>query len=248
MQQPAPAAEAPADSEVPWGIASAIGSFVLAFAIYISGVSVLFGVNHVSLQHHDLVWDLGAYQILVAAVILCVLLFIAAPYHAGLRSLGYRDSGARIVLLAAVALVVTFAGIAALQWAFDTFFPSFHLQGNAVQELGKNHHYSLAKKLLVLAWAAIEAPLTEETLFRGIVYQGLRHLFRRVIPLDLAIFFAALVSGALFGLAHGEPQSAPILIFMGVVLAYVFEYGKSIYASALVHGVINAISVIYILG
>lgn len=247
MTELAPASD-PQGTRVPWGIASGAGSFILAFAIYITGVSLLFRVEHVSITHHALTWDLAAYQILAGAVILCVLLFVVMPYHVGLRALGYRLAGSRILVVAGIALVATFAGIALLQVAFNTFFPAYHLRGNAVEELGAHHHYGFAKDLLVLGWAAIEAPLTEETLFRGILFQGLRHVFHRFLPFHLAVFLAAVVSGTLFGLAHGEIHSAPILIFMGIILAYVFQFGRSIYASVLVHGLINALAVIAILG
>jgi membrane protease YdiL (CAAX protease family) len=55
------------------------------------------------------------------------------------------------------------------------------------------------------------------------------------------------VSGVLFGAAHFELYALPILAFLGFALAYVFQYGRSIYASALVHGIINFLSTVTIL-
>jgi len=93
----------------------------------------------------------------------------------------------------------------------------------------------------------IEAPLAEETLFRGIIFQGLRNLCSRWAPNGVAIFLAALVSGVVFGLAHLEIHTLPILALLGIVLAYVFQYGRSIFASALVHGLVNILAVISLL-
>ena len=92
-------------------------------------------------------------------------------------------------------------------------------------------------------WASIEAPLVEETLFRGIIYQGLRNYFARWLTVRGSIAAAALVSGIAFGLAHFEPRTLPILAFVGVVLALVFQYARSLYASVLVHGIFNFLAV-----
>jgi membrane protease YdiL (CAAX protease family) len=122
------------------------------------------------------------------------------------------------------------------------------VHGN-VRELGNtiHGHPGAVEKILIVAWAAIEVPLTEETLFRGIIFQGLRTFFDRWIPYSVAVFVAAAISGTLFGLAHGEPHTLPILIFVGMALAYIFQYGRSIYASAAVHGLINALAMITLL-
>ena len=49
--------------------------------------------------------------------------------------------------------------------------------------------------------------------------------------------------------AGGAPASAAQVdcFFLGIVLAYVFQMTRSLYASALVHGVINGVSVIVFL-
>jgi membrane protease YdiL (CAAX protease family) len=87
-------------------------------------------------------------------------------------------------------------------------------------------------------------PLTEETLFRGIVFGGLARFFAGLIPENAAVFVAAVVSGAIFGLAHLEPHTFPILMFLGICLAYIYYYGRSVFASALVHGLFNTIAVL----
>jgi membrane protease YdiL (CAAX protease family) len=71
----------------------------------------------------------------------------------------------------------------------------------------------------------------------------LRTFFARWLPLATAIGFAALASGLAFGVAHGEPKTLPILAFVGVILALVFQYARSIYASFLVHGIFNFLAV-----
>jgi membrane protease YdiL (CAAX protease family) len=86
--------------------------------------------------------------------------------------------------------------------------------------------------------------LVEETLFRGIIFQGIARFSSRWLNEHLSIFVGAVVSGVIFGLAHFEPHTLPILVFLGVALAYVFYYSRSIYSSMLVHGSVNAIAAI----
>jgi membrane protease YdiL (CAAX protease family) len=164
-------------------------------------------------------------------------------YHVGWRDLGFALPGRRALAIVAAAIPLIFLGIAIIAGIFSLLFPGF-LQGNAQQELTPNHeHVGAVERAIVFVWATAEAPLIEETLFRGIIYQGLRTFFARWLPLATAIGFAALASGLAFGVAHGEPKTLPILAFVGVILALVFQYARSIYASFLVHGIFNFLAV-----
>jgi membrane protease YdiL (CAAX protease family) len=164
------------------------------------------------------------------------------------RALGYRWPGWSTMAAAALCVVVITLGAYVIQEIFNALFPGFNVHGN-VRELGNtiHGHPGALAKVLIVAWAAIEVPFTEETLFRGIIFQGLRSVFDRWLPYQVAVFVAAVISGTLFGLAHGELHTLPILIFVGMALAYVFQYGRSIYASVLVHGLINALAMITLL-
>jgi membrane protease YdiL (CAAX protease family) len=145
------------------------------------------------------------------------------------------------MLRAAAAVLPLYGGVLLIYAAFTTLLPGYHLRGNA-QDLfqGLPNHPGLGLEILVLLWAGVQAPLVEETLFRGILFQGLRQFFARWIPYQGAVLAGAIVSGVIFGLAHSsEPHTWPILIFLGIALAYIFQLARSIYASALVHAIIN---------
>ena len=77
----------------------------------------------------------------------------------------------------------------------------------------------------------ILAPLGEETVFRGIVYGRLKKISN--VPC------AALLSGLIFGLFHGNLVQAVYATVLGVVLALVYELYDSIWFSMLFHGIAN---------
>jgi len=89
--------------------------------------------------------------------------------------------------------------------------------------------------LLVLL-AVVVAPPFEELFFRGFIYRGLAQSWgwRR----------AALVSGALFGLAHFQPDVAVPLGVLGVALAWVYERTGSLWSSIALHAVFNGLAVV----
>jgi len=80
----------------------------------------------------------------------------------------------------------------------------------------------------------VMAPFAEEVFFRGFIYAGLR---RR-----LAILPAALVSGALFALAHGQPGLIIPFTGVGAILAYAYERTGTLAAPIGVHFLFNLIS------
>ena len=90
--------------------------------------------------------------------------------------------------------------------------------------------------------ALIIAPIYEELIFRGVIYDDTKKLFNAKI--------AALVSAVLFGLIHLHGSYIQITVTMvgGLLSAYCYEKTKSLYACILLHSIHNLMSnVIYIL-
>lgn len=74
---------------------------------------------------------------------------------------------------------------------------------------------------------AILAPIVEEIVFRGLCYRYARRAF--------PTFVAALISGVIFGLSHGNPISFVFTTILGIILAYAYEKSGSIVPSILIH-------------
>lgn len=91
---------------------------------------------------------------------------------------------------------------------------------------------------LLLA-AGILAPIAEEAFFRGVLYGWLR----RRLGLVLAVSISALV----FGLVHVQPIHALIAAIMGVGLALLYEFSRSLWVPILTHVVNNLGSLVWVL-
>jgi hypothetical protein len=89
---------------------------------------------------------------------------------------------------------------------------------------------------VLLASVALLAPIFEEILFRGYLYQTLRHAIGPTL--------AMLASGALFGLVHLEAGNALPLGVLGVALAFSFEVSGSLLVPIAIHALWNVSSVI----
>lgn len=80
----------------------------------------------------------------------------------------------------------------------------------------------------------IAAPIAEEVLFRGFLFGGLRRYWG-FVP-------AALVSGAVFSLAHGYIGLIIPFMLVGAVLAFVYERSGSLLTAIATHFIFNAVS------
>ena len=90
--------------------------------------------------------------------------------------------------------------------------------------------------VIILVVVAIGAPLVEELLFRGVLFEEIK----RECSLKNTIFLTALI----FGFYHFNIIQSPNTFFMGLVLAYVYYKTKSIKCSIIVHATNNILAMI----
>jgi membrane protease YdiL (CAAX protease family) len=242
LEQPAPSALSASRLSAPFGLPEALGAIAISASVYIIPGVILLSIPY--LAHHKLTGELAAYVCLSLGVAISAVLLVVMRFPQRERALGYTFPGWSVLGSAALTIVPIYAGIGLIYFVFAHVFPGFHLQGNAKEALPVGQKVGVLKTILLLAFAGVLVPFTEETLFRGILFQGVTRFFSRWMVQDLAVFIGALLSGTIFGLAHGTLHTLPILIFVGVCLAYVFYYARSIYASIIVHGLFNSLAVI----
>ncbi len=82
----------------------------------------------------------------------------------------------------------------------------------------------------------ISAPLVEELLYRGLIYKRLRF--------KVNFISAAIISSVLFGVTHGNIVQGIYAFCVGMIIAYVYEKYKNLWAPILFHFIANLTSVL----
>ncbi len=78
----------------------------------------------------------------------------------------------------------------------------------------------------------VVVPIGEESLFRGILYGGLRTRYS-IVP-------AVVISAALFAFVHVNPVIMPAIFIDGVALALAFEWRRTLAMPMVIHGAVLA--------
>lgn len=79
----------------------------------------------------------------------------------------------------------------------------------------------------------IFAPIVEEIFFRGFLFQGFRQSYGWVN--------GALLSSAVFGLAHLDPVAFIPTFILGMLLAYMYHRSNSVWPGIILHILVNAL-------
>lgn len=226
---------------VPWSATTAIGALAISIGVAMVGGSAVLLAGSRLFAGHDLLALVVSYQFLPLGVLISLVALVFGQRDATPEEVGFRFPGWNALAMSASTIVPVYGGVVLLYLAFNALAPGYHLSGNAKEVFGTTtHHMPIPELIGLIAFVGIEVPLTEETLFRGIVYQGLRQAAAERLASGHAVLVAALLSGLIFGAAHFQIHTFPILWFLGVVLAYVFERTRSVYASGLLHGIVNS--------
>jgi membrane protease YdiL (CAAX protease family) len=166
---------------------------------------------------------------------LVAFLLICLPSLSGFRlsQLGFRMPSWPAIfigLAGALAMIVVANGAAAL---IDLATHAQHEQAEVL--LFKQVHDPRVIAFFAI-FAVTIAPIAEETVFRVFLFNiGLRYW---------GFWTGAIVSSALFGLAHADKYAFVPLALGGIVLCGVYYYSRNAYASMISHGLFNADSVI----
>lgn len=113
-----------------------------------------------------------------------------------------------------------------------------HLQqqfSQPAKEVTKVAHDS-AGRIVLSVFLVVLVPLVEESYFRGVIFRSLDRLL--LTPL------AVVMSGLVFGLAHGELLQLPALAFFGAVLAVLAHRTGRLGAGMVAHAAFNGLTVL----
>lgn len=80
---------------------------------------------------------------------------------------------------------------------------------------------------MLILWMGIISPISEEVTFRWVIYLRLRDYMKKSL--------AAVISGVIFGVYHGNFVQAVYATILGVIFAYVLEATGNLLSSVLLH-------------
>lgn len=166
-------------------------------------------------------------EVLWWAFFVLILVYVRAAERRPLRSLGFRSPGWRDILFATLAAVITIFGMGFL---FTVVLPTFHL--SVAQKIAGLFQTPFWFRVLLVTRAAF----VEETAFRG-------YGFERITMLTGSTWLAALVTFALFTLAHysgGGWGQVIIAAWGGVVLTILYVWLRNLWANILCHWLTDA--------
>jgi membrane protease YdiL (CAAX protease family) len=185
---------------------------------------------------NKLTWGITLGQLITYVPIMAVIVsFLPWAARRSLAALGFRRLDGRslsIALIGAVTMYVVTLLVAALLYLITHSQP----HEEAVELFTSTHDTALIVVFALIA--VVAAPIVEESVFRGLVFNALL----RYTP----VWLAATISGILFGLTHYSPNTSPsaliTLACTGVVLAYVYYTSGSLTAAMVTHGLFNAVN------
>jgi uncharacterized protein len=153
-----------------------------------------------------------------------------------LHSLGFRHFRIGQTLFWVVVLILLIFGVNLL-YSYLISVLNLNVQTNDQLILQESKVAPLTTYATLFA-AVIIAPFCEEVFFRGFVFPGLRR--------GMAVGWAILLSSLLFGIAHADPGSFPVLFVIGIALAILRWRSLSLWPCILLHTLNNGIAALAI--
>jgi membrane protease YdiL (CAAX protease family) len=223
--------------DVPWNAAAAF----LALGVAIAGL-LLFVVTMGLLGAAQTPGPEGATPSLALSALVSTVVvdswFVGVAWWHSLRrfalsaaSWGFRRLGRRALLMVPVGLAVAYIALVVSTSLYTRLFGPPPEQ-NIVKDFP---HTGVGIALFALT-AIVVAPVFEETLFRGFLFQGFARSWGPLL--------GAVASAALFALAHQQLSVFVPFFALGLILAWVFYRSGSLWTNIAVHALFNGISVL----
>ena len=176
-------------------------------------------------------------SILIMGIMDCVIILVfALLYRADERKRALSGPAEGILrmghvnFLQIVAVILFVCGLSAVITMLTSYIP-----------IPKSDEYSTLEKsiensgvVLQLLVICVSGPLAEELLYRGIIFRRIRDY--------LGCGWAAVLSGLIFGIAHGNLEQGIYAMLFGIVLALIYEHYGTIWAPIAAHTANNVIA------
>ncbi|MGL4849161.1 MAG: lysostaphin resistance A-like protein [Clostridium sp.] len=192
----------------------------------------LFNINILNLQG-AVVERTGIIETIIVDIIVVLILFSILFYYKKnafkMTKMNKFFKAKNLYFIIIMILASMFIGVI-ISGVICQFIPRNKAKFNSIEEL----RYSA----LGLMFTIIIAPILEEIIFRGILFNYLR----RYCNIVVAIVIQALT----FGIFHGDFFQGIYAVFMGIALAIIYMYTDSLWGNIIGHGLANLINMILI--
>jgi membrane protease YdiL (CAAX protease family) len=187
-----------------------------------------------ALQTQPLLTNMGLGAIVYSLALLVTLVWIVLRGRGSWREIGFRRTSPWWLLLVFGMFILQFVGVAIVNLIVQTVVGAF--ENPQIAALSDPRGFSWLNFLAVFTVGAIIAPIVEEVIFRGLLYQWLRS--------RAGVVVAVLASAAIFGAAHVIPLLFPSLFVVGLILALAFEFSQSLWVTIALHMLQNGLAII----
>lgn len=230
--------------EVRWTLSDLLGVLVLSLAsvaglLLVLRVPAWFGSDAVRAwtQQRPLLFGMLVGGLVYALVMGATALVIVRRGRGSWRAIGFRAPPLLPLLL--TPLIFTGQLLALLLVNALMLLLLGRFENPQIDALTDPGGFAWSNFFAVFVVGALIAPMVEETVFRGLLYQWLRQC--------VGSGAAVLLSAALFALAHYlDPRMLPLLpalFVVGTILALAFEWARSLWVPIALHAMQNALGI-----
>lgn len=189
-----------------------------------------------ALQQYQSLTILGLILLQNLIFLLPIYFVVIKPKKITLADLGFRKVKISKMLgytiLGFVLFLSTAFIISAIQVYFNIEIPGFGEQIQKIPAFGKGLINMIIASLTII----VIAPIAEEIIFRGFLYQILAKYFPAKFAIPLA--------GLIFAISHLEFNVILPLWLLGTIIAYIFHKTNSLYPTILFHALNNLLAFI----
>ena len=173
-------------------------------------------------------WSTAAGALVFYGIFFGIVLLISRERTTELLALRQPISWAKAIGLAFVVMVA----VIAFEYALGPLHPDRE-QGLTPTGWQPEHAAAFAASCVVLV---LVGPFVEEATFRGLG-------FSLIVPYGQLL--AIVGTGVLFGLAHGLIEALPVLVALGIGLAWIRAKTDSLYPGFLLHALFNGLALAF---
>jgi uncharacterized protein len=241
------------EEKAPWTLRQTLQGILLTMVPWMALAIALANIGSASTSSRTLSFSVDLSAAIITIIITAIIegAFLIAPFYYAnkafremrprarkvFNALGFRKVS---LLRAAYWIAGLLLAIFAVNFLYSAIITFFHLNLQTNDQVILEHSKQEPLTTYATLFAAVFiAPFCEEIFFRGFVFPGLRHR----MPVGAAI----VISSLLFAIAHADPGSFPVLLIIGLALAFIRWRTASIWPGMFLHMLNNGIGAVSIL-